>query len=114
MLDWKERLKGYCSCFATFPAGNFDTHFCDAKCPALQLRRQLQENKAPQKSVFTENLILVGSFSRKEIIGILEQLFKVQYNTASGKVDAAKRNLRYNKYRVFKTDDGRLVAHKSV
>jgi len=111
-MSWTERLHNYCSCFAQFPGQPFNTHYCNEKCPALPLRRQLQENGAPQKSVFTENLILTGAFSRKEIIGILEQLFKIQYNTASGKVEAARRSLRYKKYNVFKTDDGRLVAHR--
>ena len=110
-MSWQTRLTGYCACFNKFPQ-SIDTHYCDAKCPALGLRRQLQDNKEPQKSVFTENLILTGAFSRKEVIAILIDLFKIKFYTASGKVDAARRNLRYNKYHVFKTDDGRLVAHK--
>lgn len=112
MTNWTERLKNYCSCFATFPAGAFQTHYCNEKCPALRLRKQLQESKGPKKSEFTENLILTGAFTRKEIIGILEQLFKIQYNTASGKVEAARQNLRHHNYHTYKTDDGRLIAHK--
>lgn len=110
-MGWTDKLKGYCRCLNDFPQ-KIDTFYCNEKCPALPLRRQLESPVEPQKELFTKNLILVGAFSRKEIVGILERVFNMQYGTANRKVDICRRALIKAKYHVYKTDDGRLIATK--
>ncbi len=102
--DWKEEIIGYCPCFNKFPEIVID-EFCSGNtCPGKDLRVLLVQYEPPGKKDFMTALLRIGCFNRKQLIGVMCDLFKMKPNAAARQIVLAIERLKKRGKKVVHDD----------
>lgn len=101
--DWKEEVLGYCPCFVKFPIV-IEKICTETGCPANQFRLFLTQKESPGKKDFMEALLRIGCFNRKQLIGVMRDLFKMKPNAGARQIVLAIDRLKKRGKRVIHDD----------
>ncbi len=107
--DWKEEIIGYCSCFNKFPEVLCDPFCPGLACPGRQLRDFLLASEPAGKKDFMEALLRIGCFNRKQLIGVMCDVFKMKPNAAARQIVLATERLKKRGKKVVHDDNDNYV-----
>lgn len=108
--NWKEELTGYCVCFNKFPE-HIEDPCGEQSCPARPLRTLMCQKGAPGKREFMTALLLCGCFIRKQLIGVMMDVFKMSSNTGARNIVLALEELQKKGRKITKDDDGHYLIY---
>lgn len=94
--SWKEELRGYCACFSDSKHAfglSLAENDCSV-CPAAGVKRLFLSKEKPTQTELVTEFLRTGNFKRKQLIGLLTDMYLISSNTAATRVAAILRPFR--------------------
>lgn len=115
--DWREELNTYCQCFSNNknpfyvslePCPNSKT------CPAFDLKQIFCSAEKPDQPTLIRAMIETGTFSYKQLVGVLQDLYKLNGMIAQVRVSTILRGIvkKEPKMKLTKDESGRYLLIK--
>jgi hypothetical protein len=115
--DWREDLNGYCQCFSNTKGPFYVTQEAcpDTNlCPAATLKILFNGTDKPSQPVLLRAMVETGTFTYKQLVGVLQTLYKLPAETAQVRVSTILRGIvkKEPKMKLAKDDTSRYVLIK--